>query len=39
MTLDKYYLPHANYSRPNFRKEERWKAFLEKLISDLKKEG
>jgi acetyl-CoA decarbonylase/synthase complex subunit epsilon len=39
MTLDKYYLPHANYSLPNFRKEERWKAFLEKLISDLKKEG
>jgi acetyl-CoA decarbonylase/synthase complex subunit epsilon len=38
MTLDKYYFPHANYSLPNFRKDEQWKAFLEKLISNLRKE-
>ena len=36
MTLDKYYFPHANYSLPNFRKDERWKIFLENLIHDLK---
>ncbi len=39
MTLDKYYFPHANYSLPNFRKDEQWKAFLEDLISELKKGG
>jgi len=38
MTLDKYHFPHANYSLPNFRKDAQWKAFLEKLISDLSKE-
>jgi len=37
MTLDKYYFPHANYSLPNFRKDEQWKAFLENLIDELKK--
>jgi len=37
MTLDKYYFPHANYSLPNFRKDEQWKAFLENLIDNLKK--
>jgi len=39
MTLDKYYFPHANYSLPNFRKDEQWKAFLESLINDLRKGG
>jgi acetyl-CoA decarbonylase/synthase complex subunit epsilon len=39
MTLDKYYFPHANYSLPNFRKDEQWKAFLEDLIDELKKGG
>lgn len=39
MTLDKYYFPHANYSLPNFRKDEQWKGFLEELIANLKKEG
>lgn len=39
MTLDKYYFPHANYSLPNFRKDEQWKAFLESLIDNLKKGG
>jgi acetyl-CoA decarbonylase/synthase complex subunit epsilon len=39
MTLDKYYFPHANYSLPNFRKEEQWKAFLEGLLDNLKKGG
>jgi acetyl-CoA decarbonylase/synthase complex subunit epsilon len=39
MTLDKYYYPNANYSLPNFRKDEKWRAFLEALIADLKKGG
>jgi len=39
MTLDKYYFPHANYSLPNFKKDEQWKGFLEELIANLKKEG
>ncbi len=39
MTLDKYYFPNANYSLPNFRKDNQWKAFLEGLIADLKKGG
>ncbi|MQY56411.1 MAG: CO dehydrogenase/acetyl-CoA synthase complex subunit epsilon [Dehalococcoidia bacterium] len=37
MTLCKFYYPHANYSLPNFRKDEQWKAFLENLIDNLKK--
>jgi acetyl-CoA decarbonylase/synthase complex subunit epsilon len=37
MTLCKYYYPHADYSLPNFRKDEQWKAFLESLIDNLKK--
>ncbi len=37
MTLCKYYFPHANYSLPNFRKDEQWKAFLESLVDNLKK--
>ena len=37
MTLCKYYFPNANYSLPNFRKDEQWKAFLESLIDSLKK--
>jgi acetyl-CoA decarbonylase/synthase complex subunit epsilon len=39
MTLCKFYYPHANYSLPNFRKDEQWKAFLESLIENLKKGG
>jgi acetyl-CoA decarbonylase/synthase complex subunit epsilon len=37
MTLCKYYFPNANYSLPNFRKDEQWKAFLEGLVDSLKK--
>jgi acetyl-CoA decarbonylase/synthase complex subunit epsilon len=37
MTLCKFYYPNANYSLPNFRKDEQWKAFLESLIDDLRK--
>jgi len=37
MTLCKFYYPNANYSLPNFRKDEQWKAFLENLIDELKK--
>jgi len=37
MTLCKFYFPNANYSLPNFRKDEQWKAFLESLIDNLKK--
>ena len=37
MTLCNYYFPNANYSLPNFRKNEQWKAFLESLIDNLKK--
>jgi anaerobic carbon-monoxide dehydrogenase, CODH/ACS complex subunit epsilon len=37
MTLCKYYFPNANYSLPNFRKDEQWKTFLESLIDNLKK--
>jgi len=37
MTLCKFYYPNANYSLPNFRKDEQWKAFLESLIDNLKK--
>jgi acetyl-CoA decarbonylase/synthase complex subunit epsilon len=37
MTLCKYYFPNANYSLPNFRKDEQWKAFLDSLIDNLKK--
>jgi acetyl-CoA decarbonylase/synthase complex subunit epsilon len=39
MTLDKYYFPHASYSLPNFKKEAQWKAFIENLILELKKEA
>lgn len=39
MTLCKYVYPHANYSLPNFRKDEEWKVFLENLIAKLKEEG
>jgi acetyl-CoA decarbonylase/synthase complex subunit epsilon len=37
MTLCKHYLPHANYSLPNFKKDTDWQEFLEKLIANLKK--
>jgi acetyl-CoA decarbonylase/synthase complex subunit epsilon len=36
MTLCKYVFPNADYSLPNFRKDEDWKGFLEGLISSLK---
>jgi len=36
MTLCKYYYPHADYSLPNFRKDEQWKEFLESLIDNLR---
>ncbi|MFA4916040.1 MAG: CO dehydrogenase/acetyl-CoA synthase complex subunit epsilon [Syntrophales bacterium] len=35
MTLCKYYFPNANFSLPNIRKDEKWKEFLETLISNL----
>jgi len=38
MTLCKFVFPNADYSLPNFRKDEQWKAFLESLISNLRKE-
>jgi len=39
MTLCKYYYPHADYSLPNIRKDEQWKAFLENLIDILGTKG
>ncbi|MDM8000330.1 MAG: CO dehydrogenase/acetyl-CoA synthase complex subunit epsilon [Dehalococcoidia bacterium] len=36
MTLCKYVFPNADYSLPNFRKDEDWQGFLEELISRLK---
>ncbi len=36
MTLCKYYYPNASYSLPNFRKDEQWKEFLDKIIENLK---
>ena len=38
MTLCKYVYPNADYSLPNFRKDEQWKEFLESLIANLRKE-
>ncbi|MFC2000463.1 CO dehydrogenase/acetyl-CoA synthase complex subunit epsilon [Chloroflexota bacterium] len=38
MTLCKYVFPNADYSLPNFRKDEQWQTFLENLISKLKEE-
>ncbi|HEX75101.1 MAG TPA: CO dehydrogenase/acetyl-CoA synthase complex subunit epsilon [Dehalococcoidia bacterium] len=35
MTLCKYYYPHASYSLPNL-KDEKWKEFLDNLITNLK---
>jgi acetyl-CoA decarbonylase/synthase complex subunit epsilon len=35
MTLCKYVFPNADYSLPNIRKDEKWKEFLEGLISAL----
>lgn len=37
MTLCKYFYPHADYSLPNYRKDEQWKVFLDGLIENLKK--
>jgi acetyl-CoA decarbonylase/synthase complex subunit epsilon len=37
MTLCKHYFPHASYSLPNFKKDEKWLEFLEALIANLKK--
>jgi acetyl-CoA decarbonylase/synthase complex subunit epsilon len=36
MTLCKYVFPNADYSLPNFRKNEDWQKFLEELTSCLK---
>ncbi len=36
MTLCKYYYPHADFSLPNIKKDEQWKAFLESLIDHLR---
>ncbi len=36
MTLCKYYYPHASYSLPNIRKDEKWKELLDNLIVNLK---
>lgn len=36
MTLCQYYYPHASYSLPNFRKNDKWKEFLDTLIANLK---
>ena len=36
MTLCKYVFPNADYSLPNFRKDEDWQTFLEELVSCLK---
>jgi len=36
MTLCKYVFPHADYSLPNIRKDEKWKELLESLIANLK---
>lgn len=38
MTLCRYVYPNADYSLPNFRKDDKWKEFLESLIDNLKKE-
>ena len=37
MTLCKHYFPHATYSLPNFKKDAKWREFLESLIANLKK--
>jgi len=39
MTLCKYYYPHADFSLPNLRKDDEWKAFLENLIDSLGMKG
>lgn len=36
MTLCKYYYPNASYSLANYRKDDKWKEFLEALITNLK---
>ncbi len=36
MTLCKYYFPHASYSLPNFRKDEKWQEFMDNMINKLK---
>ena len=36
MTLCKYYYPNASYSLPNYRKDEQWQEFLDKMIANLK---
>jgi acetyl-CoA decarbonylase/synthase complex subunit epsilon len=39
MTLCKYVFPNADYSLPNIRKDDKWKEFMDALITNLKKEG
>lgn len=36
MTLCKYYFPHADYSMPNFFKDEKWRQFLTNMIEELR---
>jgi anaerobic carbon-monoxide dehydrogenase, CODH/ACS complex subunit epsilon len=35
MTLCKYYYPNASYSLPNYKKDELWQEFLDKLVANL----
>lgn len=39
MTLCKYVFPNADYSLPNYRKDDKWKTFMDSLIENVKKEG
>ena len=39
MTLCNYVFPNADYSLPNIRKDEKWKDFMDALITNLKKEA
>jgi len=35
MTLCKYYFPHASFSLANYRKNDKWQEFLDKMITKL----
>ncbi|MBI4776763.1 MAG: CO dehydrogenase/acetyl-CoA synthase complex subunit epsilon [Deltaproteobacteria bacterium] len=36
MTLCRYYFPHADYSMPNFPKDQKWEEFLDNMLANLK---
>jgi len=36
MTLCKYWYPNADFSLPNFKKDEEWKELLDSLVAELK---